>query len=250
MTIDGCVGPNGQSVPAQVKDTGNQTFQTEFTPRLVGEHRISVMYRKVAVSGSPFICKVYDVRAIRVTNVAQGVVAKPITFIVETSQAGPGNLEVTVNGGRVPTSAQAQGPHTYAISFTPRESCTHTVDLRFNGEDVPALRQEQVTSLSRPCCVSAGSPFSCQVAEAARVVLSGDALEKVSVNRAAMFSVEADPTLGHPQVQVLSPSRSPLLVDVAVQASDRYSVLFTPVDVGEEQQLQQFLMAMPVIVVM
>nr|CAD7463461.1 unnamed protein product [Timema tahoe] len=215
MTIDGCVGPNGQSVPAQVKDTGNQTFQTEFTPRLVGEHRISVMYRKVAVSGSPFICKVYDVRAIRVTNVAQGVVAKPITFIVETSQAGPGNLEVTVNGGRVPTSAQAQGPHTYAISFTPRESCTHTVDLRFNGEDVP------------------GSPFSCQVAEAARVVLSGDALEKVSVNRAAMFSVEADPTLGHPQVQVLSPSRSPLLVDVAVQASDRYSVLFTPVDVGD-----------------
>lgn len=64
---------------------------------------------------------------------------------VETSQAGPGNLEVTVNGGRVPTSAQAQGPHTYAISFTPREPTSHTVDLRFNGEDVP------------------GSPFTCQV---------------------------------------------------------------------------------------
>ena len=52
---------------------------------------------------------------------------------------------MTVNGGRVPTSAQAQGPHTYAISFTPREPIVHTVDLRFNGEDVP------------------GSPFSCQV---------------------------------------------------------------------------------------
>lgn len=45
----------------------------------------------------------------------------------------------------MPTSAQAQGPHTYAISFTPREPIAHTVDLRFNGEDVP------------------GSPFSCQV---------------------------------------------------------------------------------------
>lgn len=52
---------------------------------------------------------------------------------------------MTVNGGRVPTSAQAQGPHTYAISFTPREPVIHTVDLRFNGEDVP------------------GSPFNCQV---------------------------------------------------------------------------------------
>lgn len=60
-------------------------------------------------------------------------------FVVETSQAGPGNLEVTVNGGRVPTSAQAQGQHTYAISFTPREPTEHTVDLRFNGQDVPGI---------------------------------------------------------------------------------------------------------------
>ena len=61
-------------------------------------------------------------------------------FPVETSQAGPGNLEVTVNGGRVPTTAQGQGPHTYAISFTPRQAIAHIVDLRFNGKDVPGTR--------------------------------------------------------------------------------------------------------------
>ncbi len=61
---------------------------------------------------------------------------------VETSQAGPGNLEVTVNGGRVPTTAQGQGPHTYAISFTPRQAVAHTVDLRFNGKDVPGTVQD------------------------------------------------------------------------------------------------------------
>jgi hypothetical protein len=53
--------------------------------------------------------------------------------------------EVTVNDGRVPTSAQAQGQHTYAISFTPRDAQNHTVELRFNGQDVP------------------GSPFTCKV---------------------------------------------------------------------------------------
>jgi len=56
---------------------------------------------------------------------------------VETSKAGPGNLEVTVNGGQVPTSAQAQGSHTYAISFTPKEAKPHMIELRFNSEDVP-----------------------------------------------------------------------------------------------------------------
>ncbi|XP_063231927.1 LOW QUALITY PROTEIN: filamin-C [Bacillus rossius redtenbacheri] len=208
-------GPNGQSVPAQVKDIGSQTFQIEFTPRVVGEHRILAAYRKVAVAGSPFSCKVYDVKAIRVKDVGKGVVSKPITFVVETSQAGPGNLEVTVNGGRVPTSAQAQGPHSYAISFTPREAVPHTVDLRFNGEDVP------------------GSPFTCLVSEAARVVLAGDGLEKVAVCHTASFSVEADPSLGRPEVQVLSPSRQPLAVDVGAQAAGRYAVHFTPTDVGD-----------------
>ncbi|XP_049948482.1 filamin-A [Schistocerca serialis cubense] len=208
-------GPNGQSVPAQVKDTGSQTFHVEFTPRLTGEHRIAVAYRKVAVAGSPFSCKVYDVKAIKVKAVPKGVVSKPITFLVETSQAGPGNLEVTVNGGRVPTSAQAQGPHTYAISFTPREAIVHTVDLRFNGEDVP------------------GSPFSCHVLEAARVVLSGEGLEKVPVARDANFSVEADASLGQPEVQVLGPSRRILPVNVNAQGGGHYSVQFTPVDVGD-----------------
>lgn len=74
-------GPNGQSVPAQVKDTGSQTFQVEFSPRVAGEHRISVAYRKVAIAGSPFSCKVYDVKAIKVKDVAEGIVAKPITFL-------------------------------------------------------------------------------------------------------------------------------------------------------------------------
>lgn len=57
----------------------------------------------------------YNVEAIQVRECQKGIVGKPVTFLVETSRAGPGNLEVTVNNGQVPTSAQAQGNHTYAI---------------------------------------------------------------------------------------------------------------------------------------
>lgn len=65
----------------------------------------------------------------------------PQLSTVETMAAGPGNLEVTVNGGRVPTAAAAQGAHTYAISFTPRDPRPHTVELRFNGDHVPGMLQ-------------------------------------------------------------------------------------------------------------
>ncbi|XP_043676744.1 filamin-A isoform X1 [Vespula pensylvanica] len=207
-------GPNGQAVPAQVTDNKDTTCTVAFTPRVVGEHRIAVNYRNIPVAGSPFSCKVYDVTAIKVKDAKRGVIGTPVTFLVETSQAGPGNLEVTVNGGRVPTSAQAQGPHTYAISFTPREPIVHTVDLRFNGEDVP------------------GSPFSCHVSDTAKVLIT-DGLEKVSVNRVASFTIEADSSLGTPVVEVLSPTRESLLVHIKQSAHGSYTAGFTPKDVGD-----------------
>ncbi|XP_043285268.1 filamin-B [Venturia canescens] len=207
-------GPNGQAVPAQVTDNKDTTCTVAFTPRVVGEHRISVTHRNVPVVGSPFSCKVYDVTAIKVKDSKRGVIGMPVTFLVETSQAGPGNLEVTVNGGRVPTSAQGQGPHTYAISFTPREPVVHTVDLRFNGEDVP------------------GSPFTCQVSDTAKVLIT-EGLEKVSVNRMATFSIEADASLGTPVVEVLSPTRESLPVQIKQVTQGSYTAGFTPKDVGD-----------------
>ncbi|XP_014471326.1 PREDICTED: filamin-A isoform X4 [Dinoponera quadriceps] len=207
-------GPNGQAVPAQVTDNKDTTCSVAFTPRVVGEHRISVSHRNIPVVGSPFSCKVYDVTAIKVKDAKRGVIGMPVTFLVETSQAGPGNLEVTVNGGRVPTSAQAQGPHTYAISFTPREPIVHTVDLRFNGEDVP------------------GSPFSCQVSDTAKVLIT-EGLEKISVNRVATFTIEADTSLGTPVVEVLSPTRESLPVHIKQNGHGTYTAGFTPKDVGD-----------------
>lgn len=68
-------------MPAQVKDAGGQTFKVEFCPRVVGEHKIAVNYRQVAVAGSPFSCKVYDVNAIKVKPVKRGTVGQPVTFL-------------------------------------------------------------------------------------------------------------------------------------------------------------------------
>lgn len=63
-------------------------FHVEFTPRVVGEHAVGVSYRGAPVAGSPFGCKVYDVRAIKVRAVAQGSVGKAITFLGEYEWRG------------------------------------------------------------------------------------------------------------------------------------------------------------------
>jgi len=74
-------GPNGQSIPALVKDTADQTFRVEFCPKFVGEHKISVNYKKVPMAGSPFSSKVYDVNAIKVKPSSNGTLGQPVTFI-------------------------------------------------------------------------------------------------------------------------------------------------------------------------
>ncbi|XP_063833667.1 filamin-A isoform X2 [Ostrinia nubilalis] len=214
-------GPNGASVPAAVAAAGPAVFRAEFVPKAVGEHRLNVLVDSAPIPASPFHLKVYDVTAIRVKDVAHGTVGKPVTFLVETMAAGPGNLEVTVNGGRVPTAAAAQGAHTYAISFTPRDPRPHTVELRFNGDHVP------------------GSPFVCHVSAPARVIGagSGESPDKVSVGDAYTFSVDS-PT--SPHVEVLGPARRPVPVQVSAEetvgeneASKRYTISFVPVDVGD-----------------
>lgn len=79
------IGPNGQAVPAQVTDNKDTTCMVAFTPRLVGEHRISVSHGSLPVLGSPFSCKVYDVAAIKVKDAKRGVVGLPVTFLGKLS---------------------------------------------------------------------------------------------------------------------------------------------------------------------
>lgn len=75
------IGPNGSAVPAQVKDSGSQSYKIEFCPKIVGEHKIAVSYLRTPVAGSPFSCKVYDIKAIKVKSVPKGTVGQQVTFI-------------------------------------------------------------------------------------------------------------------------------------------------------------------------
>lgn len=56
---------------------------------------------------------------------------------VDGSQAGSGNLEILVNGGRVTSSVRALGGQRFVASFTPHENGIHSVQITFNGETVP-----------------------------------------------------------------------------------------------------------------
>ncbi|CAL1298214.1 unnamed protein product, partial [Larinioides sclopetarius] len=209
-------GPDGNRIPYKIKELSDNALKVEFSPPKTGEYRTHILVNGNPLSESPFVTKVYDVKQIKVKEIPKGVLGKPVTFIVETSNAGPGNLEVAVNKGQVATVPQAQSPTQYAISFTPQDAKRHLIDLKFNGETVP------------------GSPFECHILDSSKVKVKGDGLERVPVDRPAQFSVDTGGVdVGEVHATVLGPNQLPLKCFIHGNYQSGYRVEYTPLDVGD-----------------
>lgn len=60
-----------------------------------------------------------------------------INFLpVDASQAGEGQLEISINEGEVPNHVQVVGGGRCLVSFTPEQTKPHLIDIKFNGETV------------------------------------------------------------------------------------------------------------------
>ncbi|GMT03056.1 hypothetical protein PENTCL1PPCAC_25230, partial [Pristionchus entomophagus] len=194
-------------------------LEIEFVPQHVGEHEIEVKYAGAAVPGSPFTCRAYDPAKISVGTIPNGVVERPVHFIVDASEAGVGNLEVAVNDGKIPSMANGLGQHRYDISFTPHEEIDHFISVRFNNEPVP------------------GSPFLCRLVSATKVTAAGPGLERVAVDDEATFTVH---TKGEdesaPIVSIRGPHASelPAVIEKS-RAENEWIVKYAPTTVGSYQ---------------
>lgn len=84
------------------------------------------------IDGSPFLVKAYDANRVSVTDINDGIVGKPVSFGINASQAGAGNLEiiVAVNGRNVPNFVQSEGNARFKVNFKPTEAATHTLSVR------------------------------------------------------------------------------------------------------------------------
>ncbi|KAK6195552.1 hypothetical protein SNE40_000959 [Patella caerulea] len=165
--------PSGHLQSLTVTDRGG-VHSGSFNPTEVGDWQMSVRYDDVDVGGSPYTVKVYDPNAVKVYGLEGGAVGKALAFNADTSQAGDGDLDVTVNyqGQNIPcyTTLESNGLH--KINFTPQGAGAYKVNVRFAGEEVR------------------GSPYTLEIVDSSMVTVTGDGLSLVPVNRPAVFNVQ------------------------------------------------------------
>ncbi|KAK7485457.1 hypothetical protein BaRGS_00023267, partial [Batillaria attramentaria] len=216
LTVD-ITGPDGRNVPARMRDMGNGSYKVDWTPSAVGNHRVQIEYAGVPIGGSPYSVQVFDASLVRVSNISQGFLGKPVTFSLDASDAGDGNLEihVTADGESVPNYVRQERDANFRVTFTPQRPSRHKVNITFNGEPVP------------------GSPFSCVVMDTDSVSLTGDGLRMAPANTKTSFKVDpkgaGDFDL---RAWVVSPSGHDVPVRITGNPHSAFRVDYTPVDVG------------------
>lgn len=69
------------------------------------------------------------------------VVIAPLHVTVDASQAGEGQLEISINEGEVPNHVTVVGGGRCLVSFTPEHTKPHLIDIKFNGETVTGIHR-------------------------------------------------------------------------------------------------------------
>ncbi|KAH9526951.1 hypothetical protein DERF_001005 [Dermatophagoides farinae] len=208
---------NNQVISANIiKDLQNQCIHLEFLPKMPGEYKIQLKYKGEHIQGSPFLTKIYDIKKIKVKDIPDEIcMGKMVTFLVEATNAGPGNLEVIVNNGKVPSTPKSLGPSLYAISFVPIDPEIHVIEIKFNGKNVE------------------NSPFRCKILDAEKVVMF-QPLEKVAVNKVSQITVDTNGgLLNENSIVILSPSHQNLKPILLGDHLNGYQIQFNPQEVGD-----------------
>ncbi|KAK5984883.1 hypothetical protein GCK32_016509, partial [Trichostrongylus colubriformis] len=128
--------PDQREFPVRIIPRGNARFTAEYRIEQVGEHHLTVWIAGRKVDGSPLSVAGYSADRVRLEPLGGGAVGHPVQFVVDAVDAGKGQLEISVNQGRVPNNVQMQGAGRCLVTFIPQHPGTYVIDVTFNGEQV------------------------------------------------------------------------------------------------------------------
>ncbi|RZF46786.1 hypothetical protein LSTR_LSTR016057 [Laodelphax striatellus] len=208
------LSPSKRPVSSQVLSEPGGVYRVEFTPTEVGSHLVDVTVAGDKLPAGPLVAKVYNSALIRVTDVASGVVGQPCQFRVDASQAGEGQLEISINEGDVPNHVTVVGGGRCLISFTPEQAKPHLIDIKFNSETV------------------SGCPFVCSVSDTSRVSVNLSSLELIPVNQVSRFHMTVDNSSSAELAVSITGPNCELPVKVTGNVHSGFTAEFTAREVG------------------
>ncbi|KAL3089865.1 hypothetical protein niasHT_022497 [Heterodera trifolii] len=122
----------------QIAERGPGTIHCEYTLPRVADYALEVFLNGRRMDTEPLLISAFDPRRVRVRlkDPEEFRPGKMAQFTVDATEAGKGQLEISVNQGQVPNNVQMQDAGRCLVTFIPQHSGTYVIDVTFNGLQV------------------------------------------------------------------------------------------------------------------
>ncbi|XP_078037186.1 filamin A protein cher isoform X4 [Augochlora pura] len=220
----------GQVQKPLIKSRGDGLYEVTYQPPPMGSNlQVGVTYDGKNIPGSPFKPKILPtVESSKVVLSGPGVspvctASFPIDFVVDTSKAGYGDLEVQVLGpDQVPRKVEIQdlGDGKYRARYLPDDCGRYQIKVRYGGVEVPDC-PIMIQS------VSTGKADECKIKEGIQRTLTQGEEQCITID-----TVNAG--RGAVTCRIKSTSGSEVVdIDIEDNGDGTVSVYYTVVDAGD-----------------
>jgi len=235
-----CLGPNGVQEPVNVTDNKDGTYSCSYFPRKAGQYQVLINFAGQATSKSPYKINVDtppDPSKVRLTGpgVQTGNMVGVSTYfdVITTgaatpkeAEAGVAALEVALTnqkGSKVPFEIEDRGNGVFRVTYTPKSSGSHKLNVTFAGHAVPKT----------PMTVEILAAFD---ASACKVYGRGVQPTGVRMREKSQFYVIIEGAGDAPiKIKVLGPDGMAVPVTCNKTSPTRYDCDYYPLKVGQHR---------------
>ena len=157
-----CTGSDGP-VPLDIEDNHDQTYTCTYIPRGPGVHTIEVHLDGKPIKASPFTVNIssgFDASKVKVSGrgLLGGRILEPFNLIIDTRNAGQGNITIMIDGPEATTITDVLDDGTNRLVIVASEVGECRVQIDYEGQRVP------------------GSPFLIPVCDPSQVKVHGSGI--------------------------------------------------------------------------
>ncbi|XP_052093728.1 filamin-A-like isoform X19 [Mytilus californianus] len=210
------VAPSGTEEEAIIQEIDDGQYAVRFIPRENGGHNVHVFFNDCEIPESPFRIMVgkvdCDPGMVHASGdgLRTGHTGQPAKFLVNTVNAGPGALGVTVEGPSKVKLECAEKDEGYEFTYTPTAPGDYLITIRYAGVHIAGspfkariegqagpsdviqhgMSQVVVETVTKTSIMSKFSALPKFQSEASRVTCEGNGLKKAFRGKQATFNVD------------------------------------------------------------
>ena len=221
-------------------------FIVKYIPEEVGHTAIHVFWNNMEIPGSPFTARICDSAAVKPIGGWEGVLDRDTgrmemvigdekTITWDVSKAGPGSMDIEIQGPIYDHRLDNAGPGKIKFVFIPRKEGTFTLSTKWGGapvRSVQAVVRSQPQQPSPQQKYSASSTSSGITGASGRVVLTGKGLLSAITGEESYFVIDGSGGGSGEPVVSMSGLDSSIPVSCRQVGQNVWEAVYTPARSG------------------